>query len=135
MKALQQCNTEGGPIAGADNFYRGGELKVYDEPTRQAIASLKDKILADKLSLIWEKALSSCWQGEKVWVHGDIALGNLLINQGELSAVIDFGQLAVGDPAGDLALYWTLFQEESQIIFRQRMGLDTDTWDLSLIHI
>lgn len=129
LRALQQCNTTDGPISGPENFYRGGPLSVYDVDTRKAIAQIEDKNLADTLMPIWEKALASTWQNEPVWIHGDIAVGNLLISNGKLSAVIDFGQLAIGDPACDLAIYWTFLSGESQNIFRQVLKLDSDTWD------
>jgi aminoglycoside phosphotransferase (APT) family kinase protein len=61
-----------------------------------------------------ETALSTAWKNQPVWVHGDISAGNLLVNDGKLSAVIDFGQLAVGDPAYDLAINWTLFHGKSR---------------------
>ncbi|CAN5424310.1 hypothetical protein BH10PSE19_BH10PSE19_04520 [soil metagenome] len=77
---------------------------------------------------IWEAALRTTWQNLPVWVHGDISLGNLLVEEGQLKAVIDFGQLAVGDPACDLAIAWTFFQDKSRDIFRNNWALNTDTW-------
>ena len=55
-------------------------------------------------------------------------MGNLLLNDGRLSAVIDFGQVAVGDPACDLAIAWTLLDGESRTVFRSALGLDSATW-------
>ena len=65
-----------------------------------------------------------------MWVHGDVAAGNLLQREGRLSAVIDFGGLAVGDPACDLAIAWTLFSGsgESRRAFRDALSLDDRTW-------
>jgi len=129
IKSLHQCDTKGAPLAGPDNFYRGGSLSIYDADTRKAIAQLKDKNLSRSLTAIWEKALSSSWEKSPVWVHGDIAIGNLLVTNGKLSAVIDFGQLAIGDPACDLVIYWTFLSGESQGMFRKTLNLDNDTWD------
>jgi aminoglycoside phosphotransferase (APT) family kinase protein len=47
---------------------------------------------------------------------------------GQLSAVIDFGQLTTGDPACDVAIAWTLFKDESREAFRTVLALDEDTW-------
>ncbi|WP_146643209.1 phosphotransferase, partial [Shigella sonnei] len=66
--------------------------------------------------------------GTPVWVHGDISAGNLLVKNGKLCAVIDFGQLSVGDPACDLAITWTLFAGDSRKIFREMLALDKGTW-------
>jgi aminoglycoside phosphotransferase (APT) family kinase protein len=57
-----------------------------------------------------------------------VSAGNLLVQEGKLSAVIDFGQLAIGDPACDLAIAWTLFHGESREIFRTTLKLDDATW-------
>lgn len=129
LKALQQCDTLGAPVAGPDNFYRGADLSIYDADTRTAIANIDDEQLASILTAIWEKALASTWQNDPVWVHGDIAVGNLLVNKGELVGVIDFGQLAIGDPACDLAIYWTFLSGRSREIFCDILKLDSKTWD------
>ena len=63
-----------------------------------------------------------------MWVHGDISVGNLLVQNGRQQAVIDFGQLTTGDPACDLAMTWTLFEDESRKIFQKTLGLDKDNW-------
>ncbi|RWF70696.1 phosphotransferase, partial [Mesorhizobium sp.] len=63
-----------------------------------------------------------------VWFHGDVASGNLLVEDGRLSAVIDFGTSGVGDPSCDLAIAWTLFEGESREAFRARIAVDDATW-------
>jgi aminoglycoside phosphotransferase (APT) family kinase protein len=128
LSALQSIDATDGPMAGQHNFYRGGALTTYDAETRKAIAVLNAKIDVDAAIRIWEAALATRWSGPPVWVHGDISSGNLLLLDGRLSAVIDFGQLAVGDPACDLAIAWTLFEGESREVFRKMLPLDNDTW-------
>jgi aminoglycoside phosphotransferase (APT) family kinase protein len=128
LVALQGIDTADGPRPGPHNFYRGGPLLTYDAQTRQAIAMLKDKIDTDAATEIWNAALTATWHGKPVWVHGDVSLGNLLLREGRLSAVIDFGILGVGDPACDLAIAWTLFQGDSREAFRATLQLDTGTW-------
>ncbi len=118
LVALQGIDTVNGPAFGLHNFYRGGPLLTYDVQTRQAIAMLKDKVDVDATTEIWNAALNATWHGKPVWVHGDVSLGNLLVREGRLSAVIDFGILGVGDPACDLAIAWTLFQGDSREAFR-----------------
>lgn len=128
LVALHKIDPKNGPLPGPHNFYRGGPLKVYDAQTRQAIALLKDKIDIAAATAIWETALATTWHKPPVWVHGDISLGNLLVQNGQLSAVIDFGGMAVGDPACDLAIAWTFFKRESREVFRKTLNLDEDTW-------
>lgn len=128
LVALHQCDATGGPIAGSHSFYRGGDLAAYDAQTQQAIAALEDQIDVNAVTAIWNTALASTWQNAPIWVHGDVAAGNLLVENGKLSAVIDFGQLCVGDPACDLAIAWTFFKQESRKAFRATLGLDNATW-------
>jgi aminoglycoside phosphotransferase (APT) family kinase protein len=128
LTALQRIDPAGGPRAGPHNFYRGGMLTIYDTQTRQATAALRSRIDADTAAKVWETALASKWRRTPKWVHGDIAAGNLLVHDGRLSAVIDFGQLGVGDVACDLAIAWTLFEGRSREVFRESLPLDSDTW-------
>lgn len=126
--ALQRIDATGGPQPGAHNFYRGGPLTNYDAETRKAIAALNGKIDVVAAAEVWDAALSTTWTRLPVWIHGDISLGNLLVKEGRLSAVIDFGQLGVGDPACDLAIAWTLFSGEAREVFRAMLPLDAGTW-------
>lgn len=128
LLALQRIDSTDGPLAGPHSFYRGGALSTYDSEARQAIAALKNKIDIDTVTEVWETALATRWHGLPVWVHGDISAGNLLVREGRLSAVIDFGQLAVGDPACDLSIAWTFFKDKSRETFCTKLPLDAGTW-------
>ena len=63
-----------------------------------------------------------------MWLHGDLQAGNLLVRDGRLAAVIDFGALGVGDPAADLAPAWTLPGPRARAAFRAHAAYDADTW-------
>ena len=76
----------------------------------------------------WDEARRSCWEGEPVWIHGDVSAANLIVRGGVLSGVIDFGCCGVGDPACDLTIAWTFFSGESRAVFRNAVGLDEATW-------
>jgi aminoglycoside phosphotransferase (APT) family kinase protein len=128
LVALQRVDATGGPPAGPHNFHRGGPPGFYDAETRQALATLDGRIDAAAATEVWQAALTAEWRGPPVWFHGDIAVGNLLLERGRLSAVIDFGTSGVGDPACDLAIAWTLFEGESRAAFRAALPLDAGTW-------
>jgi aminoglycoside phosphotransferase (APT) family kinase protein len=128
LVALQQIDPTGGPPPGPHNFFRGGSLTVYDAETRQALDALDGKIDTPAARGVWESALGAAWHGPPVWFHGDVAWGNLLVEEGWLSAVIDFGTSGVGDPSCDLAISWTLFGGESREAFRAVLQPDDATW-------
>ena len=128
LVALQSLDPSAGPVPGPENFYRGGSLVTYDAQTREAIRLLAGRIDATAATGAWEASVASTWQSQPVWVHGDVSAGNLLLQEGRLHAVIDFGMLAVGDPACDLTVAWTLFEGESRQLFREMLPLDSGTW-------
>lgn len=124
VDALQRIDPTGGPPAS-----RGAPLATRDEPTREAIEALRGVIDVDGAIAAWEAALGApVWHGPPVWVHSDLLPGNLLVEQGRLSAVIDFGGLGLGDPACDLMVAWTLFSGESRDVFRSALSVDDATW-------
>lgn len=128
LTCLQRVDASDGPPPGRHNFFRGGPLTVYDGETRQAISVLGDRIDATAAVAIWETALAADWRGTPVWFHGDVSPGNLLVDEGRLTAVIDFGTSGVGDPACDLAIAWTFFHDESRRTFREAMPGDEAMW-------
>lgn len=128
IRALQRCDATGGPVAAAHSFYRGAPPVHYDEETRRALAALEGRVDTVGAAAVWEAALASSWDGPPVWFHGDIAHGNLLVVDGKLSAVIDFGTSGVGDPACDLVIAWTMFAGDSREAFRSTVDQDAGTW-------
>ncbi len=76
------------------------------------------------------------WNSAAVWIHGDLHPGNLLVRDGRLSGVLDFGDIAAGDPATDLSVAWMLLQGSARLKFRELTcgvggWLDGDTWTRS----
>jgi aminoglycoside phosphotransferase (APT) family kinase protein len=123
--ALQKINSTNGPIS----LSRGCPLTTYDAETRQAIIILNNQFDTDTITALWNTAMASTWEKSPVWVHGDISPNNLLVKNGKLSAVIDFGSMCIGDPACDLAIAWTLLTKESRAIFRTTLEVDNATWE------
>lgn len=128
LAALQTIDARDGPRAGAHSWHRGGDLGVYGGETLSAIDQLAGVIDGAAARALWDRACATSWRRAPVWVHGDVAGGNLLVREGRLSAVIDFGCSAVGDPACDLAIAWTFMDASARAAFRDALPLDDDTW-------
>ncbi|MBM7773265.1 aminoglycoside phosphotransferase (APT) family kinase protein [Actinokineospora baliensis] len=126
--ALQRIDASAGPQPGIHNWFRGGTLRTYDTVLRGALDDLRGLVDDELVLEIWEHAVNSRWDGTDLWFHGDLAEANLLLNNGQLHAVIDFGTCGVGDPACDLAIAWTLLTTSSRDIFRERLGVDDELW-------
>jgi aminoglycoside phosphotransferase (APT) family kinase protein len=122
------ADVTGGPIAGPHSFFRGGDLAVYEAEARAVIDDLPDRDLARWAGVVLDRALTTSWESDPVWVHGDVADGNLLVAGGRLSAVIDFGSSAIGDPSCDLVIVWTSFDRATAAVFQEAVGLDDATW-------
>jgi aminoglycoside phosphotransferase (APT) family kinase protein len=128
LATLYQVDPAGGPPPGSHNFHRGGPLTVYDGQTRTALAALAGEIDTRRAAQVWDAALAATWHGRPVWFHGDVSPENLLVTEGRLSAVIDFGTSGVGDPACDAVIAWTFLAGESRRVYRERLPLDEAGW-------
>lgn len=117
-----------GPLPGQHNWWRGDHPSVYDQGAREQIAQLFNTIDSNKAIQLWEEACQTHWNKHLVWIHGDFSIGNMLIQDKKLSAVIDFGGMCLGDPACDLVIAWTFLHGRARDIFIKNMNLDEDTW-------
>ncbi|RFU82272.1 phosphotransferase [Streptomyces triticagri] len=120
-------------LPAAPDAYRGGPLATLDSATRAAIEALREipeeGIDCDAVTAVWADALSAPGHdGPPVWLHADLMPGNLLIAEGRLAAVIDFGCMGTGDPACDLFPAWNLLPAEGREAFRTALGVDAATW-------
>lgn len=108
---------------------RGLDLFVRDQLVREALQSLDATLDTSRALALWEMALHSPpWAAQPVWGHGDLIAPNLLIKDGVLTNVLDFGSLGVGDPACDLVAAWSFLDAETRPIFRAALAVDEATW-------
>lgn len=128
LVALRGIDPTGGPAPGPHNFHRGAPLSTYAEETHRAIDRLGSEIPRVAVLAVWSDAMAAAFRGAPVWFHGDVAEGNLLVRDGRLAAVIDFGCCGVGDPACDVVLAWTLLSGAGRDAFRRTLAVDDGTW-------
>jgi aminoglycoside phosphotransferase (APT) family kinase protein len=117
------------PVVGAP---RGGRkpLRELDAVTRAAINSARGVIDSDAATAAWEGALQApTWNGTPVWIHTDLLRPNVLVRDGRLCAVIDFGGIGVGDPAADVIAAWSVFSRTGRGVFRGALEVDDGTWN------
>jgi aminoglycoside phosphotransferase (APT) family kinase protein len=103
-----------------------GRAFAVDERIRQLGATIDREAVERR----WEELVQAPpWREGPVWIHGDLHPANVLVDAGAISGVIDFGDLAAGDPAVDLAVAWMLFDRRDHEPFRVAAGdVDQDTW-------
>ncbi len=116
-------------LPGQHNWWRGDHVSVYDEQARTQIIDLQGIIDTEAALTLWEEAISSKWHKTPVFIHGDLAVGNIIIKNRRPTAIIDFGGMGIGDPACDLVIAWTFLNGASRKIFKSQMDLDHNTWN------
>lgn len=137
VRALQAIDTTGAPRAN-ERTQRAGSLAQYDEVTREALGQVTALVDAGHLEAdlfdpaaardLWEAAVGApAWSGQPVWVHRDLYLGNLLVRDGRLTGVIDFGGLVAGDPAGDVMAAWHVLPPTHRSRFLDHVEADAAT--------
>jgi aminoglycoside phosphotransferase (APT) family kinase protein len=120
---------------GSSASYRGRPLRRLDETFRRAVKACRslegcDLDLDDALE-VWASALElpdPDGADRPYWFHGDLVAENLLLNQGRLTAVLDFGGLSIGNPTVDLHGAWELFDPPARALFRDRLNADDAEW-------
>jgi aminoglycoside phosphotransferase (APT) family kinase protein len=116
------------------NPWRGVPLASRAATLEKDLRQVEDSVDRRAVLDLWERVLSTPpWSGPPLWIHGDLHPGNLVVNDGRLSAVIDFGDLTAGDPATDLSVGWMLLPSPAaRSTFREAFSecdsLDDDTW-------
>ncbi|WP_194420154.1 aminoglycoside phosphotransferase family protein [Microbacterium abyssi] len=128
LASLRRADATDGPAPGLHSAYRGAPVTQWDDQVRSRFPLL-DARERDRAAALWRIATSTSDDEAPVWLHGDVAINNLLVDhQGSLSAIIDFGCSAVGDPSCDTVIYWTQFRGPAQRAFRSTLELDDATW-------
>lgn len=121
---------------GPENPYRGQPLIERDEITRERLDTVRNDlpVAADAVERCWAAAVAApVWDGPPVLIHGDLHPLNMLATDGQLSAIIDFGDITTGDPATDLMVSWYLFDDATSDRVRRAAEsavrpIDDATW-------
>jgi aminoglycoside phosphotransferase (APT) family kinase protein len=115
--------------SGAPRSSRSRPLHLQDAETRIAIDASGDLVDPDATLAAWETSLQGpAWNGNPEWTHGDLIPPNVLVHNGRLRAVIDFGSVGAGDPAVDVIPAWSVFGAAGREAFRSALDVDEDTW-------
>lgn len=115
------------PSDAPKNPFRGVPLTDRDGVTRHRLATLADQLDHRKLERLWGRALGAGeFTGSPLWIHGDLHPANVLEVDGKVAGVIDFGDLTAGDPATDLAIGWSMFDQSSRTSLWDAYGAPDD---------
>ena len=119
LRALHQDAPSDAP----HNPYRGVALERRAETFEERVGTLATEIDVEAIRRVWDRGLAADpWPGLPQWLHGDLHPGNLLVDDGTVTAVIDFGDLCAGDPATDLAGAWMFLPRSAMTVFESAYG-------------
>ncbi|HEV2593475.1 MAG TPA: aminoglycoside phosphotransferase family protein [Gaiellaceae bacterium] len=122
VRALQRCDTKDAPQPGAG---RGNPLGDRDEYVQLAL----DQLDVPGARELWTRACAAPeWSRERVWLHADIDARNVLVRDGHLTGVIDWGCMGIGDPAVDLMAAFKLLDAAGRERFREALAIDEASW-------
>lgn len=117
--------------ADAPASYRSETLAARDADVRAAISGVAalGEVDGSAVTALWDTALQApAWPGPPVWIHADLQPGNMLLADGRLAAVIDFGCAGLGDPAVDLISAWYVLPATARPAFRAALAADDGMW-------
>ncbi|MFJ2740709.1 aminoglycoside phosphotransferase family protein [Streptomyces sp. NPDC087440] len=132
VRRLHRTDLMGATRTGDLTWYRGGGLRESE----QAFSGYFDACRAvagpdldvDTLEQLWRSGLAlPDGPGPHGWLHGDLKPTNLLVKEGRLHAVIDFGGLSVGLPDAEHATVWDL-PPRAREAYWNTLSLDDPTW-------
>jgi aminoglycoside phosphotransferase (APT) family kinase protein len=122
VEALQRLDADGAPEPAGG---RGRPLSLRDPHVRDAL----ERVEAPGALELWERAMAAPeWEGRRVWLHADLDRRNVLVRDGRLTGVPDWGGGGAGDPAVDLMVAWKLLAPADRDRFRERLAVDAATW-------
>ncbi|WP_242498432.1 phosphotransferase [Nocardioides ganghwensis] len=123
VRACREVPGMDGPVT---THGRGGPLTALDDWVREWTGRADPtQVSRDAVLAVWADALDApAYVGEPRWFHGDLHEGNLLVRDGRLAAVIDWGCAGRGDPAIELNAMWGYVPPSAAQVYRDAVGLD-----------
>ncbi len=110
------------PLDGSEVRAGRRPLPALDRQTRENIAALGQHFELAEVEAAWTRALEApLWDGVPTWIHADLLRPNLLVRDGRLAAVLDFGGTGAGDPATDLVAAWAVFGPHGRAAYREAL--------------
>ena len=114
------------------NFFRGGKLDHYSKDFYHYLNYAKEKLILSnkkikRINNLWKKILTTHCK-DQVFIHGDVAPGNIIYNYQRQLTLIDFGCCGFGDLSCDLTMAFNYFSHDNRKIFMKIMDVNKDTW-------
>jgi aminoglycoside phosphotransferase (APT) family kinase protein len=103
------------PLNAPLNLVRGVPLNQRAASIEERMQRLEGKtnLITPEIKNTWNKALNAPIDVQATWLHGDLHARNVLVENGVIVGIIDWGDITSGDIATDIASIWMLFGEQN----------------------
>lgn len=111
LRALHVAAPEDAPF----NPGRGIPLRNRAAAVEERMSRLlgSTAMITPRIEAIWRDGVNAPIDLPRTWLHGDLHPRNILVENGVISGIIDWGDITAGDCATDLASIWMLFEDPS----------------------
>ncbi|WP_416673546.1 aminoglycoside phosphotransferase family protein [Egbenema bharatensis] len=119
------------PRNAPSNPFRGVPLHQRASAVEERIQRLEQKtnLITPAIKRTWKHALDAAMDVKATWIHGDLHPCNVLVDNGVITGVIDWGDITAGDCATDLAAIWMLFSDSK---VRQQVTVEYNASEATL---
>ncbi|WP_216699793.1 aminoglycoside phosphotransferase family protein [Arthrobacter sp. H5] len=107
---------------------RGGDFPRHDAWMKECFRRSESLIDVGRAHTLWNKLRALPREHPDVMNHGDLIPGNVLVQAGRLSGILDVGGLAAADPALDLVSAWHLLEHAPREAFRRKLVCTDLEW-------
>jgi aminoglycoside phosphotransferase (APT) family kinase protein len=109
FEALHRPAPDEAPV----NPYRGVPLTARADAFEARLATVRPHtdVVGPAVMETWAQAVAAPTDGPPTWIHGDPHPRNILVRNGRLAGVLDWGDMAAGDRASDLAGVWLILPQ------------------------
>ncbi|MGD1889419.1 MAG: aminoglycoside phosphotransferase family protein [Cyclobacteriaceae bacterium] len=106
LRVLHGQGSQNAPV----NPFRAVPLAHKSDKVAQHLKeiSAETDLVSDKLLALWQEAVAETSPSESCLIHGDLHPLNVIVQNGSISAIVDWGDITTGDAATDLASLWML---------------------------
>ncbi len=102
------CNAPKSPVRGVPLSHRAVSVEE-----RMQRLKIKTNLMTPQIRNTWNIALNTPVDVPAKWLHGDLHARNVLVQNGVITGIIDWGDMTAGDIATDLASIWMLFFDQN----------------------
>ena len=114
LPALHRPAPRDAPVSSARGVPLSGRRRFTEAQVPAVRDHLGNGVVEELLDIIAVAESAPPWPHPPMWCHGDLHVGNVILDEDGSVGIIDFDDLTSGDPAVDLRVLWTAFDADDR---------------------